>query len=257
MEYLVGVALALGAGFFTSIVGFDRDRALYPVVLVVIASYYDLFAVMGGGAAIGWETGFFALFLLAAVIGFATTLWIVVAALAAHGVLDLVHGQLIANEGVPAWWPMFCASYDIAAAAYLAWRLLSKRIDAKDHSSFSSRIRSHVEAEFAAAAAAEMAGDPLAAFRRLERAHVIGQRSTVQHVRVHIRMLMWGIRQRSLREFFGQITRVIGAATKTAVGLVPTGNTGGANVSAFKPMPIGDDLAGLIAAARSRPPHSN
>jgi len=31
-----------------------------------------------------------------------------------------VHGQLIADPGVPVWWPAFCASYDITAAAWLA-----------------------------------------------------------------------------------------------------------------------------------------
>ena len=31
-----------------TVVGFDRDRALYPIVLIVIASYYGLFAIMAG-----------------------------------------------------------------------------------------------------------------------------------------------------------------------------------------------------------------
>lgn len=39
MEYLVGAGLALGVGVFATVVGFDRGRALYPVVLIVIASY--------------------------------------------------------------------------------------------------------------------------------------------------------------------------------------------------------------------------
>lgn len=81
MEYFVGVAVALGVGLFTTVAGLDRDRSLYPVILIVIASYYDLFAVMGGGAALGWETGVFAVFLGAAVIGFRTSLWVVVVAL--------------------------------------------------------------------------------------------------------------------------------------------------------------------------------
>lgn len=136
MEYLVGVALALGVGVATSVARFDRDRALYPAILLVVASYYDLFAVMGGGAALGLEAGVTFAFALAAVIGFRTNLWIVVAALAGHGLFDLVHGRLIANAGVPAWWPMFCLSYDIAAGAYLAWRLLSRRIEATSISSF-------------------------------------------------------------------------------------------------------------------------
>jgi hypothetical protein len=44
--------------------------------------------------------------------------------------LDAVHGQLIDNAGVPAWWPMWCLSYDAAAGAYLAWRLGAGHIEA-------------------------------------------------------------------------------------------------------------------------------
>jgi hypothetical protein len=46
-----------------------------------------------------------------------------VAALAGHGVVDAVHGRLIANAGVPAWWPAWCLAYDVGAAAWLAWLL--------------------------------------------------------------------------------------------------------------------------------------
>jgi hypothetical protein len=251
MEYLVGVALALIAGFCTTVAGLDRDRALYPAILIVVASYYDLFAAMGDSAALVSEISVTAAFLVLAIVGFRTTLWLVVVALAGHGVLDLFHGELVANAGVPTWWPMFCLSYDVAAAAYLAWRLVSKKIDASNALSFGRRIRAHVEVELVSAEAAERAGNPTAAFRHLERAHVLGQKSTVQHVPVHWRMLMWGLRQRKPNEVFGQITRVIGAAAKTWIGLIPNGNTGGADVSAFKPMPVADDLAELIDVARS------
>jgi hypothetical protein len=66
-----------------------------------------------------------------------------------------------------------------------------------------------------------------------------------------MRMLMWGMRHHNFGEVAGQVTRLIGAATKTWLGLIPLGNTGGANVSAFKPLPIPDDLADLIDVARS------
>jgi Protein of unknown function (DUF3703) len=251
MEYFVGVALALGAGLFTTVAGFDRDRSLYPAILIVIASYYDLFAVMGGGAALVLETGAFAVFFGAAVIGFRTSLWVVVVALVGHGLFDWYHGQWIENAGVPAWWPTWCLSYDVAAGAYLAWRLLSGKIDATNPSSFGKRIHPYVEAELAAAKAADLGGDPDKAFSHLQRAHLLGQRSTVQHVRVHVRMLIWGIRHNHQREVIGQILRVIGAAAGTWVGFVPQGNTGGANISGFKPMAIPADLAGQIAAART------
>lgn len=252
MEYVVGVVLGLGACGLGTLAGFERDRAFYPVMMIVIASYYALFAVLGGdGRALRVEIAISIVFVCLAVIGFRTSLWIVAAALLGHAGLDLVHGHVVTNAGAPAWWPMFCASIDAFAAVYLAWRLLSRRIDAHNRLTFGRRIRAYVEIELNAAQAAERAGDPLAAFRHLERAHVLGQRSTVQHVRVHMRMLLWGLRHHNPREVAGQITRLVGAATKTWLGFIPQGNTGGANVSAFKPMPVPDDLADLIEVARS------
>ncbi|HMM65740.1 MAG TPA: hypothetical protein PKC03_02255 [Dokdonella sp.] len=125
MAFSIGVILALVVAVFARLVGLDRDRAFYPTVLAVIAAYYDLFAVMGGSMrAIVVEAAVTALFLAAVVVGFRRNLWIIVVALAAHGLLDLVHAPLIANPGVPGWWPMFCMAYDVTAAAWLAWLLL-------------------------------------------------------------------------------------------------------------------------------------
>jgi hypothetical protein len=112
--------------------------------------------------------------------------------------------------------------------------------------SFADNIRPYVDAELAAAARHE--ADE---FAHLERAHVLGQASTRQHVRVHWQMLRYAVRHRDAREFLGQITRLTGAATKTFIGWVPTGNTGGANVSPIKAMPIDPALAGIIEKART------
>jgi hypothetical protein len=46
--------------------------------------------------------------------------WLVVAGLALHGVFDFFHHAIITNPGVPVWWPGWCLSYDVVAAAYLA-----------------------------------------------------------------------------------------------------------------------------------------
>lgn len=125
MDYLIGVVLALGTGVFGTVVGFDRERGFYPVVLVVIASYYALFAVMGGAmGALAVEVVIMVAFVALAVIGFRRAPWLVVAGLAGHGVLDMVHPHLVANPGVPAWWPMFCMAFDVVAAGYLAVRLV-------------------------------------------------------------------------------------------------------------------------------------
>jgi hypothetical protein len=109
----------------------DRDRVFYPAVTMVIASYYALFAIMGGsGQVLAFELIPIAAFLAAAVVGFKRSLWLVVVALAAHGVFDFFHGHLIANPGVPLWWPSVCGAYDVVAAAYLAWLLSRSKVRA-------------------------------------------------------------------------------------------------------------------------------
>jgi hypothetical protein len=112
-------------------VGLDRDRAFYPTVTIVVASYYALFAVMGASTHTLWlEVLAGTVFLAAALSGFRSSLWVVVIALAAHGILDLTHDSVIANPGVPSWWPEFCLAYDVTAAAYLAWLLKTGRVRA-------------------------------------------------------------------------------------------------------------------------------
>ncbi len=125
---LIGVGLAVAVALFARIVGLDRDRAFYPTVLAVVASYYDLFATIAGSTAtLLAELGVTALFVGAVVLGFRRNLWIVAAALVAHGGFDAVHGLLIVNPGVPAWWPAFCGGYDVAAGVWLAAALARGR----------------------------------------------------------------------------------------------------------------------------------
>ena len=122
MAYWVGAALALGVALFAALVGLDRDRAFYSTVLIVVASYYVLFAVMAGSvSALVPELAAMAVFVGLAAIGFKHSMWLVVIGLAGHGLFDFLRGGLIANPGVPPWWPMFCLSYDVVAAACLAW----------------------------------------------------------------------------------------------------------------------------------------
>ena len=131
MALLVGVLLAFSVGLFATGLSLDRDRAFYPVVSMVIASYYALFAVMGASThTLVLESLVGTVFLAVGVSGFRWSLWAVVVALAAHGIFDLTHDTFIANAGVPNWWPQFCLTYDLTAAAYLAWLLSSGRIRA-------------------------------------------------------------------------------------------------------------------------------
>lgn len=122
MPIVVGLLLSVGVAVFARRTGLDRDRAFYPTIVIVVALYYVLFAVMSGSTrAVLIESVVMMGFAAAAVAGFKSSRWIVVAALFAHGVMDTFHGRVIENTGVPAWWPAFCAAYDIGAAAWLAW----------------------------------------------------------------------------------------------------------------------------------------
>ena len=132
MPLLVGILLALAISVMATIVGFDRDRSFYPTVTIVVGSYYALFAAMGASAnVLALESMAAMVFLAAAIAGFKVDLRIVVLALCAHGVFDLVHGRIIANAGVPSFWPMFCLGYDVVAGGYLAALLARKRLDSR------------------------------------------------------------------------------------------------------------------------------
>lgn len=110
-------------------------------------------------------------------------------------------------------------------------------------------LKSAMDAEIAAASSADARGDPAATFEHLSRAHIISQRYTAAHVRVHWLMLKAGIRTRDWREAVGQLPRIVAAGLFSRVW-VPPGNTGRSNVSALKPMPLPDDLRDLFARAQ-------
>ena len=106
IPFLVGLILALAVGSLATLVRFDRERSFYPTVLMVVGSYYVLFAAEGSTPSIlACEVVGTALFVAAAVVGFRNSLWIVVAGLFGHGVFDAFHGHILANAGTPAWWP--------------------------------------------------------------------------------------------------------------------------------------------------------
>lgn len=117
MEFFVGIALALLVCGAAAGLGMDRDRVFYPAVLIATASYYVAFAIVDGGQAVLWsEAAIAALFIGMAVLGFKRNPWVVVAALAGHGAMDIFHDALVHNTGVPQGWPGFCMTFDLTAA---------------------------------------------------------------------------------------------------------------------------------------------
>lgn len=118
-----GVFLALAVALFAAAAGFERERSFWPVVLVVVASYYELFAAQGGSAAEmvleGWLLcGFASL----AVAGFRWNRGFVIAGLVGHGLLDLIHGRFLPSPATPTWWPTFCLAFDVTAGGLLVFR---------------------------------------------------------------------------------------------------------------------------------------
>jgi hypothetical protein len=116
MEYLIGVILTLAVATFAAVIGFDRERAFYSTVLIVIASYYALFAVMGASTrTLIIESLFAGVFVLFAVLGFKGNYWLVVAALVGHGVFDFTRHFFNDNPGVPQWWPRLLLGFRCAS----------------------------------------------------------------------------------------------------------------------------------------------
>jgi len=108
------------------------------------------------------------------------------------------------------------------------------------------RLRLGFESEMSRAFALYRAGDLDAAFRHLERGHVLSQAHAFPHLRVHLAMLRIGLQRRDLGEILGQWMRVLFAAPASLLGHYPRGNTGGSNVHPLRSMPIPPDLEALL-----------
>jgi hypothetical protein len=122
MEYLIGLILSLAVAGSVAVIGFDRERAFYPTVLIVIASDYVLFAATGASrrtlksllqAASCWLPS-----------SVQEKHWLIVAAPIGHGIFDFVHRFFIDNPGLPHWWSGFCLAFDALLGAFLTMRLI-------------------------------------------------------------------------------------------------------------------------------------
>jgi hypothetical protein len=102
------------------------------------------------------------------------------------------------------------------------------------------------ETERQSARAAKSRGDSAGEWRHLERAHILSQPMAWPHLVTHAGMLGAAWRRHDPREVAGQLLRLLLAAPGSVTGRYPVGNTGGADVSAFRPMPVPDDLRSLL-----------
>ena len=101
------------------------------------------------------------------------------------------------------------------------------------------------EEELSRARVALATGNFEVCFGHLERAHVLSQRMTGRHTHVHWLMLVAAWRRGDWREVVGQVPRMPASLLFSRLW-VPRGNSGRARVSAFKPMPVPDDLRHLV-----------
>lgn len=110
-----------------------------------------------------------------------------------------------------------------------------------------ANIRHAFTLEMNAAYAFIEARDLDKAMLHLERAHVIGQRYVVPHVQTHWHMLRIGLERRAMSEVRGQALRIVLGALGSALGVVPTGNTGGTNISMFARLPVPPEIQRILA----------
>lgn len=120
MPVVIGVLSAVAIAAFARSMRFDQDRSFYPTVLVVIAAYYILFAVMGGSSlALVWELAAAVAFSTMAILGALYLPVLVGVGIVAHGLFDFVHHTMLENAGVPNWWPGFCGSLDVVLGLWV------------------------------------------------------------------------------------------------------------------------------------------
>lgn len=108
------------------------------------------------------------------------------------------------------------------------------------------RLRQAWSDEMALARAAREKDDSAGEWNHLERAHILSQPMAMPHVQTHVAMIGSALRRRDAREIVGQLVRLVLAGPGSLSGRYPVGNTGGADVSAFAPMPIPADLQAIL-----------
>lgn len=107
-------------------------------------------------------------------------------------------------------------------------------------------LRAAYKQNLDAAKSSYRTGNHESAFSHLETAHVLGQQFLLPHITVHFWMLRVAAARQDKREIVGQITRLAATVPGFITGWVPLGNTGGANVSALKPLPVPESLSSLV-----------
>lgn len=131
------VALTLGLLIAFIAIAMAKDVGLTPrafaIGLVALPGIYMFFALMAGDmSAMALEFAYGLPYFIGGILcfkrGFKGSGLLVVALWAAHAAYDVYHHLLVANAGVPFWYPALCLGFDIMMVLYLA-RLVSRQND--------------------------------------------------------------------------------------------------------------------------------
>lgn len=83
-------------------------------------------------------------------------------------------------------------------------------------------------------------------------AHILGQDVFSLHLKTHTLMLRLAFQTKDYAEASGQLFRLSLVPAGHLLGKLPFGNTGRANVSAFKPMTVDEKSVSLISGTRAK-----
>jgi Protein of unknown function (DUF3703) len=84
-------------------------------------------------------------------------------------------------------------------------------------------------------------------------AHIAGQYIYSLHIQTHLAMLSFAWQNKQYAEATGQVFRLMLVPIGHALQRLPKGNSGRADISAFKPMEVPPKLQSLIAEAMKQP----
>ena len=129
IEALIGAAVGVLTIVFARLI--RGERWVYSLGLLALPGLYAFFALQAGEQAVGVKEMIYGVPFVVAGLAFVFVsvrqsavvvgvFWLL------HGLYDLVHGRLITNAGVPAWYPIFCFVVDAVIGSYLLW--LSRRV---------------------------------------------------------------------------------------------------------------------------------
>lgn len=119
-ELIIGISLAIAIVLSARLSRFEKDRSFYPVLLIVIAFYYVLFAFQSFHKnEILFEVFVAIIFSVLAIWGHHINLKIVGLALILHGFYDLMHHSIPVATNPPEWWPLFCFGVDVILGVWL------------------------------------------------------------------------------------------------------------------------------------------